>query len=122
VQAVVPKEIISKVGVTRIAVTRRNVKIDAICRRIQKKLKANGPFNVQLVLDTQTNEPYPFEINPRFSTSTTLTLAGGIDELGGLVTQAIFGSKSFQFPDSWEEGVVLIRGTLDSFIDEKTYK
>lgn len=121
VKAIVPKEIISKIGVTRIAVTRKNKKIEKICKDIQKKFKANGPFNVQLIIDKETLEPYPFEINPRFSTSITLTLAAGIDELGGLVTQALYGEKSFNFPKNWKEGVVLIRRTLDTFVDEKTF-
>ena len=120
VQAVVPKQIISKVGVTKAAVTRRNVKVEALCMAVQKHFKADGPFNVQLVLDNE-GEPWPFEINPRFSTSTTLTNAAGADELGGLLSQSLFGRESFQFPE-WQEGVVLIRQTTDQFISEAQFK
>ncbi len=120
VQAVVPKEIISKIGVTKMAVTKKNQKIEELCQAIQKKLKANGPFNVQLRLDDQNN-PVVFEINPRFSTSITLTMASGIDELGGLLSQALFGKESFQFKD-WNDGVVMVRHTVDQFIDQEAYK
>ena len=120
VQSVVPKEIISKIGVTKMAITRKNKKIHQLCRDIQNKLKANGPFNVQLRLDNQ-GDPYVFEINPRFSTSITLTMASGIDELGGLLSQALFGKKSFKFSE-WHDGVVMIRHTTDQFISEAAYK
>jgi carbamoyl-phosphate synthase large subunit len=120
VQAVVPKEIISKVGVTKMAVTRKSEKIHQLCIDIQKKLKANGPFNVQLKLDCLGN-PIVFEINPRFSTSTTLTMASGIDELGGLLSQALFGKESFKF-NGWHDGVVMLRHTADQFISEAEYK
>ncbi len=120
VQAVVPKQIISKVGVTKAAVTRRNAKIEALTRDIQEHFKADGPFNVQLVLD-RNGEPWPFEINPRFSTSITLTNAAGADELGGLLSQALFGRDSYRVSE-WREGIVLIRHTTDQFISETEFK
>lgn len=119
VQAIVPKQIISKVGVTKAAVTRKNEKIDSLCMSIQQRFKADGPFNVQLVL-AENGEPFPFEINPRFSTSITLTNAAGVDELGGLLSQALFGKGSFQF-SAWNEGVVLVRHTMDQFISESKF-
>ena len=119
VQAVVPKEIVSKVGVTKCAITRKNEKIDDLCRKIQEKFHADGPFNLQLILD-DAGTPYPIEINPRFSTSITLTASAGIDELGGLITQAIAGPESYNF-ESWSEGIVLVRQTVDFFINEEKY-
>ncbi len=120
VQAVVPKQIISKVGVTKAAVTRSNTKIDSLCKSIQSRFRADGPFNVQLILD-QDGEPWPFEINPRFSTSITLTNAAGADELGGLLSQALFGPDSYRMP-TWQEGVVLVRHTTDQFMSEAQFK
>lgn len=119
VQAVVPKEIISKVGITKLAVTRQNQRIHDLCITIQKQFAADGPFNVQLSLN-EAGEPSPFEINPRFSTSITLTMAAGIDELGGLLSQALFGKKSHRF-SGWKEGIVLIRHTTDQFMAEQEY-
>lgn len=121
VQAVVPKEIIDKRGVTRAAVTRKNEKIDSYCRDIQRCFGANGPFNVQLCVDRSDGTPYAFEINPRFSTSITLTMAAGVNELTGLITQALEGRESWKF-GPWREGRIMTRRTLDLFSDETEYR
>jgi carbamoyl-phosphate synthase large subunit len=82
--AVVPKQIINKRGVTIAAITRHNKKIENICIDLQEKLKANGPFNVQLIL-CDDGTPVVFEINPRYSTTMALTIAAGVDEIGLVV-------------------------------------
>ena len=120
VMAVVPKEIISKKGVTRSAVTRRNRKIEDLCSQIQQELHADGPFNVQLRLDAVSGDPIPFEINPRFSTTVSLTIAAGIDEVHGLIARATGRGEEYSFGE-WKEGVVLLRQTLDTFIDEEEF-
>lgn len=120
VQSVVPKEIILKKGITRIAVTRRNPKIESLCIKIQKQLNADGPFNVQLRVDALSGEPFIFEINPRFSTSISLTIASGIDELGGLMSQALYGRNSEKF-GNWQPGIVMIRKTVDEFMSESDF-
>lgn len=120
VQAVVPKEVICKKGITHLAVTRHNHQIDSLCRDIQERLRADGPFNVQLRLDKSTGLPLPFEINPRFSTTISLTIAAGVDELGGLIKQAA-GQDDSQIKNDWREGVVLLRRTLDEFVDETDF-
>ncbi|MFQ3544289.1 ATP-grasp domain-containing protein [Halobacillus rhizosphaerae] len=118
VQAVIPKEIIKKRGVTQLAVTRKNSVIEKVCIKIQEQLQADGPFNVQLRIDKQ-GVPFVFEINPRFSTSVSLTIASGFDELNYLVDRAL-GVRSSQ-NISWKEGVVLLRQTLDEFITEDKF-
>lgn len=120
IQAVVPKKIIVKKGVTRLAMTKKNPKIDVLCARIQESLGADGPFNVQLRVDEQTGEPFPFEINPRFSTTVSLTMASGVDEIGGLVEQALYGREKYHFGE-WREGIVLLRQTRDAFLEEETF-
>jgi carbamoyl-phosphate synthase large subunit len=118
VLAVVPKEIIVKRGVTRIAVTRRHPAIDDVCHRIQQRLRADGPFNVQLCL-TPDGRPLPFEINPRFSTTVSLTAAAGIDEPGLLVDLAHGAAPG---PLAWKDGVVLLRHGADSFMSEASFR
>ena len=120
VNAVIPKEIIYKKGITRIAVTRRNAEIDLLCRRIQRKLRADGPFNVQLRLENDSGEAIPFEINPRFSTTITLTVASGVDELGYLLQKAL-DTNWDQELGTWSEGIVLLRKTGDQFISEEDF-
>jgi carbamoyl-phosphate synthase large subunit len=121
IQAVVPKEIISKRGITRLAVTRRNTKIERLCYQIQEALQADGPFNVQLRLDVETGEPIPFEINPRFSTTVSLTMAAGVDEVGSLIAQALGRGKE-ECGVAWQEGVVLLRRSLDQFVGEAEFR
>ena len=121
VRAVVPKEVVDKRGITRIAITRRHAGIDRLGREIQRRLAPDGPFNVQLRVAAATGDLVPFEINPRFSTTVTLTQEAGVDEVGGLVDLAIGrGEPSADWP--WREGVTLIRRTLDAFLDVGEYE
>ncbi|WP_436886967.1 ATP-grasp domain-containing protein [Nocardiopsis dassonvillei] len=115
VQAVVPKEVVLKRGVTKYAVTRRNEAVIETCRAVQESLRADGPFNVQLCLDG-TGAPRVFEINPRFSSTSALTTAAGVDEIAGLVGQAI--GTGPRLADEWREGVAMVRHWTDEFVDE----
>jgi carbamoyl-phosphate synthase large subunit len=112
VQAVVPKRVIYKRGVTHSAVTEKSEPIDELCRVIQSELHADGPFNVQLRVDAETGTPIPFEINPRFSTTTSLTIRSGVDEVGGLIRQLVDPSAP-KLNNSWTAGMVLTRYTVD---------
>ncbi|MFD1446459.1 ATP-grasp domain-containing protein [Oceanobacillus profundus] len=120
VQGIVPKEIIQKRGVTKLAVTRRNSTVENVCLDIQEKLRADGPFNVQLRLD-ESGKPFIFEINPRFSTSISLTIASGMDELNLILDRALT-NKLKTDPIEWKEGIVLLRQTLDEFITEESFR
>lgn len=82
--AVVPKEVIFKRGITITAVTRASDAIRDLCIEIQHRLRANGPFNVQLII-RKDGRPVIFEINPRYSTTLALTLAAGVNEIELLV-------------------------------------
>lgn len=114
--AVVPKEIISKRGQTRLAVTRKNEAIDILCRRIVDEFKPCGPFNVQLRL--RDGIPYVFEINPRFSGTVNLTIASGCDEVGGLIELAL--GRPYTFGE-WREGVMMVRTTADVMMGEEEF-
>ncbi len=118
VQAVVPKEVVLKRGVTKFAVTRRNRRVIEVCRAVQEELRADGPFNVQLSLDA-AGEPRIFEINPRFSSTAPLTVAAGVDEIAGLLGQAVADGPRLR--DEWREGVVMVRRWADEFIDEERF-
>lgn len=109
-RAIVPKRIIDKRGITYRAVTERNKRIEALCEEIQAKLRADGPFNVQCIVD-DSGEPYVIEINPRFSGTTNLTRAAGVDEVGGMLKLALGGEAAFFAP--WLEGVTLVRHYAD---------
>lgn len=68
---IVPKKIIHKKGITRAAVTEKNLLINKVCRKIVDTWKPKGPFNVQLML--YKGKVFIFEINPRLSTTSVLT-------------------------------------------------
>lgn len=118
VQAVVPKEVVLKQGVTKYAVSRRNAEVARTCRAIQTALRADGPFNVQLCLDSE-GRPRVFEINPRFSSTAALTAAAGVDEIAGLLRQAVAGGPALT--DEWREGVAMVRRWSDEFLSEREF-
>ncbi|MFH2001414.1 MAG: ATP-grasp domain-containing protein [Planctomycetota bacterium] len=68
---IVPKRVLVKRGITRLAVTEHQPDIERICHRIVEVFDPRGPFNVQLKLDA--GRIYIFEINPRLSTTSVLT-------------------------------------------------
>lgn len=104
VLSVIPKRIIKKDGITHIAVTEKNEVIEYVCKKIQEKLQANGPFNVQLII--KDGKPYIFEINPRFSTSVTLTMESGINEVDILIKDLM--NYPYTVSD-FESGVIMSR-------------
>ena len=112
VLAVVPKEVICKRGVTITAVTRQNSTIQNLCIEIQEKLKANGPFNVQLILRND-NVPVVFEINPRYSTTIALTMAAGVNEIDILIENQHYSGELLLF----EENLLMAR-----FYDQLYFK
>ncbi|MEU3017562.1 MULTISPECIES: ATP-grasp domain-containing protein [unclassified Nocardiopsis] len=118
VQAVVPKEVLLKRGVTRYAVTRRHPGVARTCRAVQESLRADGPFNVQLCLD-ERGRPRVFEINPRFSSTAALTAAAGVDEVTGLLRQAVCDGP--RLTDEWREGVAMVRRWTDEFMSEERF-
>ena len=72
------KRIISKKGITQIAITENKSHIDEVVFKVVKKMKPCGPINIQLMVD-EFGEVKIFEINPRFSTTSILEIEGGID-------------------------------------------
>lgn len=112
VRAVVPKRIISKQGVTRLAITERNEEIDRTCRKIAEALKPGGPFNVQGRMNAK-GKFCVFEINPRFSGTVNLTIGAGCDEVSGLLELALMGTVDNRRFAPWQEGVRLVRRYCD---------
>ena len=118
VQSVVPKRIIEKRGITWRAVSERQDDIDALGRAVQHRLRPDGPFNMQLRLDGSGGRPMLFEINPRYSTTLSLTLAAGVDEIGMLIDQAV-GQRDPAPRNDWCPGVTLFRHLGDTFLDDR---
>ena len=101
-------------GTAKIAKSIYNEKIENACALILKKLDPQGPFNVQCVIDDKKSQVFIFEINPRFSTSTTLTVASGLDEINLIIDMAI-GKKVNLNKKNWDKNVMMIRNHTDYF-------
>ena len=109
---VVPKKIILKKSFTRKAITEKNDYVIKKCKNVIKSFNPGGPFNVQCIANKKNVEI--FEINPRLSTSSTLTSAAGINEINTLVKKKL--DKNFSIKTlKWREGVQLNRTKIDNF-------
>jgi carbamoyl-phosphate synthase large subunit len=116
VAAVVPKEVVVKKGITKVGITRENKAIDTLCRGIQEKLRANGPFNVQLIVSKDDGKPYVHEINPRFSTTVALTMEAGVDEIDILIKDRLgLGADEAK---AFRKNLVMLRYEDQVCIDE----
>lgn len=102
---IVPKKVISKRGITRVAMSDSNRKIQVACERIVAVFNPRGPFNVQL--KWCNGEVYIFEINPRLSTTAVLT-----DRAFGHEVELYLkhrGRKSIANPPKLKKGIYLYR-------------
>ncbi len=78
--AVVPVRIKSKKGITISAVIEHNAIIEGACKKIHNQIPTKGCYNIQLIL-TDDGAVFPFEINPRISTTFCMSLESGIDPI-----------------------------------------
>ena len=119
VQAVVPQEVVQETGSSGLAITRRHPELEELCIEAAHALDADGPLNIRARID-KTGVPYVFEINPRLSGSSALTVAAGVDEIGGLVAQALDEHGS-PLRNGWREGVVMVRHPMESYLEERAF-
>ena len=78
--AVVPVRVDSKKGITISAMIENNALIEKACSDTHNKLPTRGCYNIQLIL-TDDGKVFPFEINPRISTTFCMSLMSGIDPI-----------------------------------------
>jgi len=78
--AIVPVRINIKRGITLRAETEAEPRVIDACREIHQVVPTGGCYNIQLML-TQEGNVFPFEINPRISTTFCLSVAAGIDPI-----------------------------------------
>jgi carbamoyl-phosphate synthase large subunit len=78
-QAIVPVRVDIKCGVTIRAETDDNPIVIEACKKIHEAVPTKGCYNIQLI--STGDKVYPFEINPRISTTFCMTLAAGIDPI-----------------------------------------
>lgn len=78
--AIVPVRVGIKRGITIRAETEAEPNVISACRAIHQAIPAKGCYNIQLILTSDGNV-FPFEINPRISTTLCLVIAAGIDPI-----------------------------------------
>lgn len=100
------KRVIRKKGITQIAVTEENELLTFVVKQVVKELRPCGPINIQLFL-TAENEVKIFEINPRFSTTTVMSYADDIDEIGLFLEY--YNNRYIQEPVQPRAGIILHR-------------
>jgi len=116
---IVPKEAVTKEGSTVTGVTRRSPAVRAECEAIAETLDPRGPINVQQIVD-EDGTPYTIEINPRFSSTSCLTAAAGVDEFDLLVRDAI--GESVDAPDAFESGLYIRRYRSHVYVPESEFE
>jgi len=85
--------------------------VTEVCERMANKLGSTGAINIQCRL--VNNQVYVFEINPRFSGTTSLRAMVGYNEPDVLVRKHIFG-EHIEPRFDYEEGYIM-RGLEESF-------
>lgn len=114
--AVVPKEALLKRGSTVKGVTRDLPAVSKSCRRTFETLDPHGPLNVQQILDAD-GRPHTIEINPRFSSTSCLTVAAGVDEFDLLIRAAL--GEDVEYVPEHEPDVLMLRYDDHIFVDEE---
>ncbi len=104
--AVSIKRVIRKKGITQIAITEDNKRLLSVVEDVVAELKPCGPVNIQLYL-TESDDVKIFEINPRFSTTTIMSYAGGVDEISLYIDN--YNKHYFDPPAHPKYGVILHR-------------
>jgi carbamoyl-phosphate synthase large subunit len=78
--AIVPVKVECKRGITINAIIEYNNSIIKACQDIHSRIPTKGCYNIQLILD-ENGRVFPFEINPRISTTFCMSLASGVDPI-----------------------------------------
>lgn len=102
-RAVVPVKVDSKRGITLRAETCADDEVIEACTAIHVAVPSAGCYNIQLI-KTKAGKVFPFEINPRVSTTLCLVVAAGVDPIA-----VYLGQTSKEMPLSFAKGVRLRR-------------
>jgi carbamoyl-phosphate synthase large subunit len=76
--AIIPVKVDQKIGITIQAKIDMNNLIIEYAKKFHSHYRTSGIYNIQCIL-TQSGVVYPFEINPRISTTFCLSVAAGFD-------------------------------------------
>ena len=98
-KAIVPVLVNIKKGITISADLSKDKEVLEGCEKIHNSYNIGGCYNIQLIKDKQ-GLIKPFEINPRISTTTCLSIAAGVDFIKNFIdkdSKKVFSSRSTIF-------------------------
>jgi carbamoyl-phosphate synthase large subunit len=79
IKAVVPIKIYEKKGSTTHGVVENNSSVIKFCEKFNEVFPTKGTYNIQLILEKNTNRIFVFEVNPRVSTTMCVAIYAGLD-------------------------------------------
>lgn len=112
--SVVPKEAITKDGSTVLGATRSQPAVTESCVDLFETLEPAGPLNVQQIVD-EDGIPQLIEINPRFSSTSCLTVEAGVDEFDLLIRDAV--GQQVDSPEQFQTDQYIVRYDGHLFVD-----
>ena len=114
--SIVPKKrLLIKNGQSFKSIIVKNIEIINFVKDVCIKLKNKSAINVQIIQEKETNIIYLIEVNPRFSSTISLTIESGINIPKMLI------EKDYTIYD-FKENLLMIRDYNEYFLLEKNYK
>ncbi len=110
--AVVPVRVEIKRGITIRAKTDADSRVINACKAIHRAMPTLGCYNIQLIKDSK-GDIFPFEINPRVSTTLCLVVAAGVDPISIFLKDEGISELSI-----FDEGLELRRHWNNYFLKE----
>lgn len=98
--AIIPVRVVQKKGITIRAETERNEAIIAYIQAFHQAFPTTGIYNVQCMLDA-AGGIYPFEVNPRISTTFCMALALGFDPFSDDTQTLFVPETNIRLKRSW---------------------
>lgn len=107
---IVPIKVAQKKGITISATTEMNDSIIDYVRSFHKNFKTDCIYNLQCIL-TDDNRVYPFEVNPRVSTTFCVVLAAGFDPFEMFYSNEKFVPKhTYSLRRNWKNNITSDKG------------
>ncbi len=106
--AIVPVKVLIKRGITIRAETDATQEILDYVERFQDHFRASGVYNIQLMLSAD-RKIYPFEVNPRVSTTFCLAVSTGFDPIAAFLDGAgrtvFVPERHYSLQRSWSNDI-----------------
>jgi carbamoyl-phosphate synthase large subunit len=116
----IKKMTLTSLGKVWNAVSIQNEKLTEITQNLVRHLQWRGGFEMEILIDSENQEPYLLEINPRFPAWVYMSAACGIN-LPERMVRFLMNNES-QFPGEYLAGKMMIRYTYELLKDMKDFE